>query len=65
LKRSLGRFVKAGGLDVERIQAQISEGRVEIEGLEVNEDESCNIFLSAPGNDRQSFQNPLDSDHNS
>jgi hypothetical protein len=50
---------------VERIQAQISEGRVEIEGLEVNVDVSCNIFLSAPGNDRQSFQNPLDSDHNS
>jgi autophagy-related protein 2 len=36
LKRSLGRFVRAGGLDVERIQAQISEGRVEIEGLELD-----------------------------
>ncbi|ORY21591.1 hypothetical protein BCR39DRAFT_553281 [Naematelia encephala] len=39
LKRALGRFVKAGGLDVERIQAQISEGWVEIEGLEVNTEE--------------------------
>jgi autophagy-related protein 2 len=40
LKRALGRFVKAGGLDVERIQAQISEGWVEIEGLEINTDVS-------------------------
>jgi autophagy-related protein 2 len=36
LQRTLGRYVRAGGLDVERIQAQISEGWVEIEGLEVN-----------------------------
>ena len=36
LKRALGRFVKAGGLDVERIQAQISEGWVEVEGLEID-----------------------------
>lgn len=40
LKKALGRFVKAGGLDVERIQAQISEGWVEIEGLEVDVDVS-------------------------
>jgi len=40
LKRSLGKFVKAGGLDAERIQAQISEGRVEIEGLEIDVDVS-------------------------
>jgi autophagy-related protein 2 len=36
LKKALGRFVKAGGLDVERIQAQVSEGWVEIEGLELD-----------------------------
>ena len=36
LKRALGRFVKAGGLDVDRIQAQLGEGWVEIEGLEVD-----------------------------
>ena len=36
LKRTLGKFVKAGGLDVDRIQTQISEGWVEIEGLEVD-----------------------------
>ncbi|WVQ78252.1 hypothetical protein IAT38_000336 [Cryptococcus sp. DSM 104549] len=35
LKRTLGRFVKHGPLDPERIQAQVSEGWVEIEGLEV------------------------------
>ncbi|GFZ46386.1 Autophagy-related protein 2 [Saitozyma sp. JCM 24511] len=39
LQRTLGRYVRAGGLDVERIQAQISEGWVEIEGLEVNTEE--------------------------
>jgi autophagy-related protein 2 len=38
LKRALGKFVKAGGLDVERIQAQISEGWIEIEGLEVDQE---------------------------
>ncbi len=38
LRRTLGRFVKSGGLDVERIQAQISEGWVEIEGLEIDAD---------------------------
>ena len=37
LKRTLGRYVRAGGLDVDRIQAQISDGWVEIEGLEVDE----------------------------
>lgn len=36
LKRALGRFVKTGGLDVDRIQAQISEGWVEIQGMEVD-----------------------------
>lgn len=36
LKRSLGRFVKEGSLDVERIQAQISQGWVEIEHLDVD-----------------------------
>nr|XP_019013281.1 uncharacterized protein I206_01346 [Kwoniella pini CBS 10737]OCF52062.1 hypothetical protein I206_01346 [Kwoniella pini CBS 10737] len=36
LKRSLGRFVKGEALDAERIQAQLSEGWVEIEGLEVD-----------------------------
>ena len=36
LKRSLGKFVKAGGLDVDRIQAQISEGWIEVEGLELD-----------------------------
>lgn len=40
LKRALGRFVKTGGLDVDRIQAQISEGWVEIQGLEVDTDVS-------------------------
>ncbi|KAK4687136.1 autophagy-related protein 2, partial [Tremellales sp. Uapishka_1] len=39
LKRYLGRFIQAGGLDVERIQAQISEGWVEIEGLELDIEE--------------------------
>nr|XP_031857747.1 uncharacterized protein CI109_006842 [Kwoniella shandongensis]KAA5524819.1 hypothetical protein CI109_006842 [Kwoniella shandongensis] len=36
LKRALGRFVQHGALDAERIQAQISEGWLEIEGLEVD-----------------------------
>lgn len=36
LKRSLGRFVVASGFDVERIQAQLSQGSVELEKLEVN-----------------------------
>ena len=36
LKRALGRFVKAGGLDVEKIQAQIGEGLIEVEGLELD-----------------------------
>lgn len=36
LKRALGRFVVASGLDVERIQAQISQGWVELERLEVD-----------------------------
>lgn len=36
LKRYLGRFVKEGSLDVERIQSQISQGWVEIENLEVD-----------------------------
>ena len=36
LKRTLGRFIKAG-FDVERIQAQIGDGRVEIDGLQLDE----------------------------
>lgn len=38
LKRSLGRFVVASGFDVERIQAQLSQGAVDLERLEVNVD---------------------------
>ena len=40
LKRALGRFIRAGGLDVERIQTQMSEGWVEVEGLELDNDVS-------------------------
>nr|ODN96840.1 hypothetical protein L204_03549 [Cryptococcus depauperatus CBS 7855] len=36
LKRTLGRFVAHQALDAERIQAQISEGRVELESLEAD-----------------------------
>lgn len=36
LKRALGRFIIASGLDVERVQAQISQGLVELERLEIN-----------------------------
>ncbi|WVQ71457.1 hypothetical protein IAR50_000994 [Cryptococcus sp. DSM 104548] len=36
LKRTLGRFVLHQALDAERIQAQVSAGRVEIEELEVD-----------------------------
>jgi len=43
LRRSLGRFVRAGGLDVGRIQSQIGQGRVEIEGLELDTDVSLHI----------------------
>lgn len=39
LKRALGRFIRSG-LDVDKIQSQIGEGRVEIEGLVVDEDVS-------------------------
>ncbi|BEJ01025.1 hypothetical protein CcaverHIS631_0508820 [Cutaneotrichosporon cavernicola] len=39
LKRALGRFFIASGFDVERIQAQLGEGRVDLERLEVNIDE--------------------------
>lgn len=46
LKRSLGRFVKPGSLDVERIQAQISQGWVEIEGLEVDTEVSTQLWES-------------------
>ncbi|OXG22622.1 hypothetical protein C366_00940 [Cryptococcus neoformans Tu401-1] len=35
LKRTLGRFVSHQALDAERIQAQVSEGWVEIENLEI------------------------------
>lgn len=37
LKRALGRFFRSG-LDVDKIQAQISGGWVEVEGLEVDEE---------------------------
>jgi len=43
----MGSFVKAGGLDVERIQAQISEGRVEIEGLEIDVDVSLQVIYQS------------------
>lgn len=36
LRRTLGRFVLPSGLDVERISAQVSEGRVELELLELD-----------------------------
>lgn len=36
LKRAFGRFIVASGLDVDRIQAQISQGLVELERLEVD-----------------------------
>lgn len=48
LKRALGRFVKTGGLDVERIQAQISEGWVEIQGLEVDTEVRFSLASAAP-----------------
>ncbi|EIW70236.1 hypothetical protein TREMEDRAFT_30206 [Tremella mesenterica DSM 1558] len=38
LKRTLGRFIKAG-LDVDQIQAQIGEGKIEIESLELDHEE--------------------------
>lgn len=37
LKRALGRFFRSG-LDVDKIQSQISEGKVEIEDLVVDEE---------------------------
>jgi len=37
LKRALGRFFRSG-LDVEEIQSQIGEGKVELEGLVINEE---------------------------
>jgi autophagy-related protein 2 len=36
LKKYLGRFVVASSLDVERVQAQIYHGIVELERLEIN-----------------------------
>ncbi|WWC85245.1 uncharacterized protein L201_000107 [Kwoniella dendrophila CBS 6074] len=47
LKRSLGRFVKDEALDAERIQAQLSEGWVEIEGLEVDTNEIDSLIPSS------------------
>ncbi|OCF72102.1 hypothetical protein I204_07366 [Kwoniella mangroviensis CBS 8886] len=47
LKRSLGRFVKDEALDAERIQAQLSEGRVEIEGLEIDTNEINSLIPPA------------------
>lgn len=40
LKRALGRFFLPSGFDVERIQAQLGEGRVDLERLEVDVDVS-------------------------
>lgn len=36
LRRTLGRFVVPEGLDVERISAQVSEGWVELDSLELD-----------------------------
>ncbi|WVQ70336.1 uncharacterized protein L199_008562 [Kwoniella botswanensis] len=47
LKRSLGRFVKDEALDAERIQAQLSEGWVEIEGLEIDINEINSLIPPA------------------
>ncbi|WWD01656.1 hypothetical protein V866_008601 [Kwoniella sp. B9012] len=47
LKRSLGRFVKDEALDAERIQAQLSEGWVEIEGLEIDTNEINSLIPPA------------------
>ncbi|WRT66888.1 uncharacterized protein IL334_003851 [Kwoniella shivajii] len=47
LKRSLGRFVKGQALDAERIQAQLSEGWVELEGLEVDTNEINSLMPSS------------------
>ncbi|WVW83423.1 hypothetical protein I302_105443 [Kwoniella bestiolae CBS 10118] len=47
LKRSLGRFVKDEALDAERIQAQLSQGWVELEGLEVDTNEINSLIPQA------------------
>ncbi|KAL7422146.1 autophagy-related protein 2 [Cryptotrichosporon argae] len=44
LKRALGRFVKTEGLDVEHIQAQLSQGSVEIDRLDVDA-EGINVLI--------------------
>jgi len=46
LKRALGRFFRSG-LDVEEIQSQIGEGKVELEGLLVNEEVGYRCSLSS------------------
>jgi autophagy-related protein 2 len=43
LKRSLGRFVKGGGLDVEKIEGQISEGTLKLEKLELDVEVSSSV----------------------
>lgn len=48
LKRALGRFFLASGFDVERIQAQLGEGRVDLDRLEVNVDVRT-LCISADG----------------
>lgn len=47
LKRTLGRFVSHQALDAERIQAQVSEGWVEIENLEI--ECSVSVFSTSRG----------------
>ncbi len=43
LKRSLGKFVKGSGLDVESVEGQISEGRLTLEKLELDVDVSSEL----------------------
>ncbi|KAK8870012.1 hypothetical protein IAR55_000582 [Kwoniella newhampshirensis] len=66
LKRALGRFVRHGALDAERIQAQISEGWLEIEKLEVDTAEinallppSVPLTLTAGSIDKVTARVPL------
>jgi autophagy-related protein 2 len=48
LKRALGRFFRSG-LDVDEIQSQMGEGRVELEGLVINEE----VCAFCPSNGRE------------
>lgn len=36
LQRTLGRFVKKDGLQLERIEAEINQGRIRLEGLQID-----------------------------